>query len=144
MFSGLFTKPEVDIIIDEVPGRKRAKIYELNGQITRLPLMYDKEDVSGRVLVKIPQGKTFEHKGIKIELLGVIQSITDASDSLKFISLTSELESMQILSKETNTYTFKFASVQKQYETYRGKLRNITYLLRLTIDTSFRSLTYDQ
>ena len=49
MFSGLFTKPEVDIIIDEVPGRKRAKIYELNGQITRLPLLYDKEDVSGRV-----------------------------------------------------------------------------------------------
>ena len=45
MFSGLFTKPEVDIIIDEVEGRKRAKIYELNGQITRLPLMYDKEDV---------------------------------------------------------------------------------------------------
>ena len=144
MFSGLFTKPEVDIIIDEVPGRKRAKIYEINGQITRLPLLYDKEDVSGRVLVKIPQGKTFEHKGIKIELLGVIQSITDASDSLKFISLTSELESMQILSKETNTYTFKFTSVQKQYETYRGKLRNIMYLLRLTIDTSFRSLTYDQ
>ena len=144
MFSGLFTKPEVDIIIDEVEGRKRAKIYELNGQITRLPLMYDKEDVSGRVLVKIPQGKTFEHKGIKIELLGVIQSLTDASDSLKFISLTSELESMQILSKETNTYTFKFTSVQKQYETYRGKLRNIMYLLRLTIDTSFRSLTYDQ
>ena len=144
MFSGIFTKPQVDIIIDEVPNRKKAKIYELDGSITRLPLLYDQEDVSGRVILKLPAGKTFEHKGIKIELMGAIQSISDPNDTLKFISLTSELESIQILSKETNTYNFKFSQVQKQYETYRGKLRNIIYQLKLTIDTSFRTLTFTQ
>ena len=144
MFSGIFTKPEVDIIIDEVPGRKRAKIYEINGQITRLPLLYDKEDVSGRVLVKIPQGKTFEHKGIKIELLGCIENISDAKDILKFISLTSELESIGILNNDVNTFPFQFKNVQKQYESFRGESRNIKYYLRLSIDTKFRTLLYEQ
>ena len=144
MFSGIFTKPTVDIILDEVEGRKRAKIYEINDSITRLPLFYDKEDISGKIIIKLPQGKTFEHKGIKLELMGIIQSISDPNDSLKFISLTSELESIGILSKEVNTFEFKFSSVQKQFETYHGQLKNIIYLLKVTIDTSFRTLSYEQ
>ena len=144
MFSGIFTKPTVDIIIDEVEGRKRAKIYEKNETITRLPLFYDKEDISGKIILKLPQGKTFEHKGIKVELMGIIQSTSDPNDILKFISLNSELESIGILSKEVNTYDFKFSSVQKQFETYHGQLKNIIYLLKVTIDTSFRTLSYEQ
>ena len=73
-----------------------------------------------------------------------IENISDIKDILKFISLTSELESIAILSKDVNTYEFKFANVQKQYESFRGQLRNIRYLLRLTIDTKFRTLTYEQ
>ena len=144
MLSGIFTKPTIDIILDEIEGRKKATIYEINGTITRLPLFYDKEDISGKIILKIPQGKTFEHKGIKLELMGIIKSLSDPNDILKFISLTSELESIGILSKEINIFDFKFTSVQKQFETYRGKLKNIIYLLKITIDTSFRTLSYEQ
>ena len=144
MLSGIFTKPTIDIILDEIEGRKKATIYEINGTITRLPLFYDKEDISGKIILKIPQGKTFEHKGIKLELMGIIKSLSDPNDILKFISLTSELESIGILSKEINIFDFKFTSVQKQFETYHGKLKNIIYLLKITIDTSFRTLSYEQ
>ena len=144
MLSGIFTKPTIDIILNEIEGRKKATIYEINGTITRLPLFYDKEDISGKIIIKLPQGKTFEHKGIKLELMGIIKSLSDPNDILKFISLNSELESIGILSKEVNTYDFKFSSVQKQFETYRGKLKNIIYLLKITIDTSFRTLSYEQ
>ena len=54
MLSGIFTKPTIDIILDEIEGRKKATIYEINGTITRLPLFYDKEDISGKIILKIP------------------------------------------------------------------------------------------
>ena len=134
----------MDIIIDEIPNRKRGKIIAPSGETISLPCLYDQDTVSGKVIINIGTGKTFEHKGIKIELLGCIENISDSKDILKFISLTSELESIAILSKDVNTYEFKFINVQKQYESFRGQLRNIRYLLRLTIDTKFRTLTYEQ
>ena len=144
MFSGLFSKPTVDIIIDEVEGRKKGKILNPNGEITRLPYLQDQENVSGKVIINCSQSKNFEHKGIKLELLGCIENITDSKDILKFISLTSELESIGILNNDVNTYPFKFTNVQKQYESFRGESRNIKYYLRLTIETKFRSLVYEQ
>ena len=144
MFSGLFSKPTVDIIIDEVEGRKKGKILNPNGEITTLPYLQDQETVSGKIIINCSQCKNFEHKGIKLELLGCIENITDPKDILKFISLTSELESIGILNNEVNTYPFQFKNVQKQYESFRGESRNIKYYLRLSIDTKFRTLLYEQ
>ena len=42
-----------------------------------------------------------------------IENISDIKDILKFISLTSQLESIGILSKDVNTYEFKFINEQK-------------------------------
>ncbi len=39
MFSGLFSKPTVNIIIDEVEGPKKGKILNPNGEITTLPYL---------------------------------------------------------------------------------------------------------
>ena len=134
----------MDIIIDEIPGRKKHKILETNGEFVRLPTLYDQEEVAGKIIINIGTSKTFEHKGIKIELLGIIENIKDKKDVLKFISLTSELESIGMLNKEVTTYNFKFSNVQKLYETYRGNTRNVKYLLKLSIETKFRSLNWEQ
>ena len=144
MFSGLFSKPTVDIIIDEVEGRKKGKILNPNGEIITLPYLQDQETVSGKIIINCSQCKNFEHKGIKLELLGCIENITDSKDILKFISLTSELESIGILNNDVNTFPFQFKNVQKQYESFRGESRNVKYYLRLTIDTKFRTLLYEQ
>ena len=106
--------------------------------------MYDQEEVSGKIIINIGSAKTFEHKGIKLELLGLIENLKDKKDSLKFISLTNELESIGMLNKEVTTYPFKFSNVQKLYETYRGNTRNVKYLLKLSIETKFRSLNWEQ
>ena len=102
------------------------------------------ETVSGKVIINLGRSKKFEHKGIKLELCGVIQGLKDAKDTLKFISLTQDLETIGMLTTEVNTYPFKFMNVQKQFETYRGFCKNVKYLLRLTIETRFKTLTYDQ
>lgn len=136
-------KPSVEIIIDEVPKRKRHKIVELNGNFNRLPTLYDLETVSGKVLINLGNKKSYEHKGIKLELNGIIQG-KDSKDTFRFISLTQELESVGSLGAEVNTYPFKFLNVQKQFESYRGFLKNIKYILKLTIDTKLKTHTYEQ
>lgn len=137
-------KPNVDIIIDEVPKRKRHKVVDPNGNMVRLPTLYDMETVSGKVVINLGNKRKFEHKGIKLELFGVIQNNKEAKDVLRFISLTQELESMGALMQEVSTYPFKFMNVQKQFETYRGTLKSVKYFLKLTIDTSLRNHTYEQ
>ena len=102
------------------------------------------ETVSGKVIINLNRAKKFEHKGIKLELMGIIQGTKDLKDTLKFISLTQDLETIGMLTTEVNTYPFKFMNVQKQFETYRGVGKNVKYLLRLTIEAKLKTLTYDQ
>ena len=106
--------------------------------------MTSTEDVIGKVTINLDGSKTFDHKGIKLELMGIIQTTKDQKEIMKFISLTNELSSVGTLIQEITTFPFQFTNVQKQYETYRGISKNVKYILRLTIDTRFRSLVYDQ
>ena len=76
--------------------------------------------------------------------MGIIQGTKDLKDTLKFISLTQDLETIGMLTTEVHTYPFKFMNVQKQFETYRGVGKNVKYLLRLTIEAKLKTLTYDQ
>lgn len=100
--------------------------------------------MAGKVIINLNSSKTFEHKGIKLELLGSIQTAKDQKDIVKFITLTKELSTANTLNQDKTTFPFEFNNVQKQYETYRGTSKNVRYILRLTIETRFRSLTYDQ
>ena len=144
MFSGVFTRPKVDILIDVPEGRKLGKIETSNGEIIKLPFLEIDEKVSGKIIINCSQCRDFEHKGIHLELLGIIENITDPKDIFKFLSLNSDIESFGILKNEINTFQFDFKKVQKQYESYRGEARNIKYILRLSIDTKFKTLIYEK
>ena len=137
-------KPTVEILINENPGRKRQKLVEPSGTITRLPTLASSENVTGKVIINLNSSKTFEHKGIKLELLGSIQTAKDQKDIMRFISLSKELSSPNTLNRDKTTFPFAFNNAPKQHETYRGASKNVKYILRLTIETRFRSLTYDQ
>ena len=47
---------------------------ETNGEMSRLPALYDREDVRGKVSISLGAPKIYEHKGIKIDLVGLIDS----------------------------------------------------------------------
>jgi len=101
--------------------------------------LYDKEDVKGKVVVSLGAPKIFEHKGIKLELIGIIENLRDKKDTSKFLNLTNELSPIGILTNETTKFDFTFPSVQKPYETYKGTMVNVRYYLKVTIATKFRS-----
>ena len=106
--------------------------------------LYDKEDVKGKVIVSLGAPKIFEHKGIKLELIGVIENLKEKKDTQKFLNLTNELSPIGILTNESTPFTFTFPSVQKPYETYKGTMVNVRYYLKVTISTKFRSAEYEQ
>ncbi len=114
------------------------------GEITKLPTFYDRENVTGKVIINLNKTKKLEHFGIKIELFGTIQNLQEKTNFSRFISLAKDLEPPGILSTEISNLPFSFSGVEKQFETYRGNNMQVRYLLRVTLSTKMRTFTYDQ
>ena len=55
--------------------------------------------------------KNLEHKGIKIELMGLIEHNEDKKNVSRFIALSKDLEPPGILSQEVTTINFNFNSL---------------------------------
>jgi vacuolar protein sorting-associated protein 26 len=142
MFSGVFSKPQVEIIFTEVPKRHRHKLTDRNDITQSFPTFHDGEDIKGKIIVNF-KSKSFEHKGIKVELLGFIQNLTKLKSSTSnFIELSSELESAGTIS-EKKIYSFNFPQVNMKYESYKGDYATVKYIIKLTIETKFRTLKYE-
>ncbi len=140
----MIAKPSIDIIIDEVAGRKKATIKEKGGEEVKLPTFYDRENITGKVIINLNKTKKLEHQGIKIELLGLIEHYQDKKNASRFITLAKDLEPPGTLSNEIINFNFSFTNVEKQYETYRGNNMLVKYLLRVTLSIKMRTLTFDQ
>lgn len=119
-FNSLVTKPDIEILIDDFEGRKRSSFKDRKGEMIKLPTFYDREDVTGKILINLNKAKKLEHNGIKIELIGSIEHHQDKKNTSKFIALTKDLEPPGVLTNEITQLSFKFTNVEKQYETYMG------------------------
>ena len=142
-FSSFFSKPSVDILIDEQINRRKLYLRDEDYNRVILPAFYDKEHVSGAVQVNLTS-KSFEHNGIKIILLGLIQSTTDKKNESQFITLSKELCPAGKLINQNNKFPFVFNNIEKQYESYRGIEFNVRYILRVIISCSLRNLTWER
>jgi vacuolar protein sorting-associated protein 26 len=137
------SKPTVDIIINEIPGRKRFTIKEKSGESLSLPAFSDREDVSGKVIINLNKIKKLEHTGIKIELIGLIEQINDKKNASRFITITRDLEPSGILTNEVTNLSFEFKNVEKQYETFRGNNIIVKYTLKVTVLSKMRQATQE-
>jgi vacuolar protein sorting-associated protein 26 len=134
----------MDIIIDEIPGRKKMTVREKNGEAVKLSTFYDRESIAGKVIINLNKVKKLEHQGIKIELLGLIEHYQDKKNLSRFITLAKDLEPAGFLTSEITNFNFNFNKVDKQLETYRGNNMMVRYLLRVTLSIKMRTLTFDQ
>ena len=103
------------------------------------PAFYDKEDVTGEIAISLTS-KKFDHSGIKIELLGLIECAEGQPS--QFISLSKEISPPSTLINQVNKFKFSFANVEKQFETFHGNDSRVKYILRAIIKTTLRTLTY--
>ena len=142
-FNSLFSKPNCEISINEVPKRRCCYLRDEDYNRIKLPAFYDKENISGEVNITLTS-KTFDHNGIKIMLLGIIEGITETKNTSQFIELTKELSPPDRLSNQINTFKYSFNNVELSYESYRGIEFNVKYILRVIISTTIRSLTWER
>jgi len=131
-------KPTVDIIINEVPGRKRYNVREKSGESLKLPTFYDREDISGKVIINLNKIKKLEHTGIKIDLTGQIEQLNDKKNVSRFITITRDLEPAGIITNEVTNINFEFKNVEKQFETYRGNNILVKYTLKVSVLSKMR------
>ncbi|CAI5758468.1 unnamed protein product [Candida verbasci] len=123
---------DIDIRLDNEESRKHVEIKSPQGRIEKLPIYKDGESVKGTVILRTREGKKVEHLGVKVQLLGLIETNIDGIITSEFLSLATELASpSQLIHPET--YPFEFKNVEKQYESYRGKNALLKYSIKVTV-----------
>lgn len=110
---------------------KDIRTGETNSQ--KLPLYIGDEKVSGKIEVRTK--KKFDHMGVKVELIGLIEVNTDAATNSTFMSNGLDLEAPGSIS-EDKTFNFSFNIFQKPYESYYGSTVRLRYIIRATIQLS--------
>lgn len=65
----------------------KTKIRGYRGAIDEVPVFHDKETVHGTVTVSPIPGKRFEHQGIRVQLVGDVELITERGNRQDFLSL---------------------------------------------------------
>lgn len=130
----LFFKAPLDIEIrlDSENTRKHVEVKSPQGRTESLPLYEDGETVKGEVTVRLREGRKLDHVGIKVQLLGMIESQLDVITSSDFLSMATELALPGLL-VNPESYPFEFRNVEKQYESYRGKNVRLRYFIRVVV-----------
>ena len=136
-------------ILFEDTFHPKTILTNIYGTKLECPTFYGSEAIKGSVQININNNSSkIQHQGIKIELIGEIDIHINEENNLnnnnnqfnRFLSLTNNLSTSGILNKENNIYDFEFKSVEKQYDSYKGKKFSIKYLLLVTVDLGFDSI----
>ena len=79
-----------------------------------------------------------------MELIGLIENYVDPKNSVKFLSLSNDISKNGILTKKSNVFNFNFKKVKLKYESYKGDLVELKYLIKVTISKKMRSFSYEE
>jgi len=122
---------KIDIELENVSERQLVEVSLQEGKTDKLPLYWGDEDLKGIVKLELdPSVKKIEHMGIKITLVGSIKATS--GNVHDFVSVVKELEPAGEL-KESKSYPFEFANVDKSQESYNGVNISLNYYLKVII-----------
>lgn len=130
----LFFKAPIDIEIrlDREEHRKHVDVKTPQGRMEKLPIYKDGESVKGTITIRTKEGRKVEHFGVKVQLLGAIETNIDGLVVSEFLSLATELAAPGVLT-HAERYPFEFKNVEKQYESYRGKNARLRYFVKVSL-----------
>lgn len=105
---------EVEIKLDEKTGKREVKkVTHISAdtlQAIEAPLYYDGESIAGKVQINLRKPK-LEHKGIHIEIIGVIELFGDKSNQYEFLSKGEILSGPNIITARQEEFPFEFKFV---------------------------------
>jgi vacuolar protein sorting-associated protein 26 len=139
LFSSLLSKPPViKVFFDS--EREKYKMKNPKDDWIDYPAYSDTDIIKGKIIIELNKNKNFEHNGIKVELIGMIENYRDKKQNSKFISLTKDLEPSGFLNNEITQLDFEFSGVEKQFETYRGLNIGVKYSLITTLSSKYKNI----
>lgn len=110
-FSSLFSKPNVEIILNEIPKRRCVYLRDENHNRIKLLSFYDRENIEGKIILSI-NNNSFSHNGIKVQIVGLIENKLD-NKNYEFISLSKDICPASKLINQINTFEYSFNNVEK-------------------------------
>ena len=139
LLSSLLSKPPVIKVFFE---NEREKFIMKNSkdELIEYSAYSDTDIIRGKIIIELNKNKNFEHNGIKVELVGLIENYKDKRQNSKFISLTKDLEPSGFLNNEITQLEFEFSGVEKQYETYRGLNTGVKYAIITTLSSKYKNI----
>ena len=120
-----------EIILDNCESRQTVtKVF--NKEKTTLPVYTKSEDVSGKVVITM-KDKKYEHQGIKIDFIGMIEYSYDRSATSTFLQQTFDLARPGIILEEKTVFPFNISGIDKKYDSYCGKNVRLKYYLKVSL-----------
>ena len=130
----MFKSPlDIEISLDSEDSREVVEVNSTKGRKERLLLYKDGETVKGTVLLRTRDNKRVEHNGVRVQLLGTIETTVDGNtNNDNFLSFAQELAAPGEM-RSNETFPFEFRNVEKMYESYRGINVKLKYYLKVTV-----------
>jgi vacuolar protein sorting-associated protein 26 len=123
-------QPSININLNK-NSHKKFKINVNNNNI-EFPVYFLNDKISGEILIELNQNKFLEHKGIKINLIGIIQKQNEILN--KFYDDYLNLTSNEKINNEITKINFNFLIKKNiEYESFYGTFIKIKYFLLVTI-----------
>ena len=145
--------PTIEIFVEDSyhPNTIMSNIY---GNKLECPTFYGSEAIRGFIEISLNRSQSLNYNGIKLELIGMIdihikdddnQSSENNNNQFnRFISLKNNISSQGTLNKEINKFNFEFKSIEKPYDSYRGKKFSIKYILLVTLNIGLNYITKEK
>ncbi|GIL50500.1 hypothetical protein Vafri_6639 [Volvox africanus] len=114
------------------PYKKTAPVKTKTGETEDINLFTNKDNILGEIRVTPLTTKKFEHQGIRVQLVGQIELLSERGSPHDFVNLVRELAPGGEL-PTSKTFPFEFRNVELQYDSYRGSQVRCRYLLRVTV-----------
>lgn len=132
--SFMFKSPlDIEINMDSEDSREVVEATSSKGRKERLLLYKDGETVKGIATLRTRDNRKVEHNGIRIQLLGTIETNNDGNiQTDDFLSFAQEIAAPGEI-KSTESFNFEFRNVEKMYESYRGINVRLRYYLKVTV-----------
>ncbi len=139
----------IQILVEDTyhPNTIMSNVY---GNKLECPTFYSSEPIKGSIQIILNNSQKLNHSGIKIELIGEVDihindndtenSMSNNNQFNRFLSLTNNISSQGTLNKEINVFNFEFKSIEKPYDSYRGKKFSIKYVLLVTLNIGLSSI----
>jgi vacuolar protein sorting-associated protein 26 len=143
LIAGLLTKPPTVQIIFE-NNRNKQTVKNSAGNNIDIPVYHDTDNIQGHIVIFLNKNKNYEHNGIKVELIGVIENHRDKKQTSKFITITKDLIPPGTIDNEKTTADFEFSKFEKLYESYKGTNAGVRYYISAIISTKYKNIVEDK